>query len=156
MSITLIAALSENYCIGKDNTLPWHIPEDLKHFQELTVHKAILMGKKTYASLPKKPLPKRLNIVMTHDMTFPTEDNLVSVHSLEEAIDICQKQPETYIIGGATVYKQFMPYADTMELTKIHRTVDGDTFFPRFKRDEWYLINEEDHGIFSYLSYRRK
>ena len=160
--ISIIVAIAENYAIGKNNDLLWHIPADLKRFKQITIGHPVIMGKKTYVSLPKRPLPGRKNIVITDDPAdcFP---GCLMVHSIEEAMDQMKDEAESFIIGGASVYRQFLPHADQLYLTLVHKDFDGDVFFPEIDFREWQLVKQEDFPFdeqlgfsFSYGTYRRK
>lgn len=128
----MIAALSDNRVIGKENKLLWHIPEDFKRFKTITSGHPIIMGRKTYQSIGK-PLPNRSNIVVTRDTNF-TAEGCIIVHSLEQGLEEAKKinNEEIFIIGGGDLYKQGMNYADKLYLTIIHQKFDGDTFFPDY------------------------
>ena len=135
-SLALIVAMSKNRVIGRDGDLPWHIPEDLKHFRRNTVGHAIIMGRKTYDSIGR-PLPKRRNIVVTRQTGLMIEGCEV-VHSLEDALNLAyQQDSEPRIIGGATLYKAALPMTTRLFLTEVDQIVDGDTFFPDFDVDDW-------------------
>lgn len=140
-----IAAMSENHVIGKNNQLPWHLPADLRHFKNITTGHPILMGRKTYQSIGK-PLPNRINLILTHDKTFKADGCLV-VSSIEEALQSapCMGSEEVFVIGGAEVYKQLMPSIQRLYLTIIHHTFVGDAYFPQIKSQEWREIKREDH-----------
>jgi dihydrofolate reductase len=160
--ISIIVAVSENWGIGKDNELLWHIPADLKRFKKLTSGKTVIMGKKTWESLPRRPLPGRKNIVLTDDPKEIIADS-VTVYSIEEAIRSCESDGETFVIGGGSVYRQFMPVADRLYITHIHRTTPADVFFPEIDLNVWKVIEKEDvispekEGIsYSNLIYARK
>ena len=134
--IALIAALADNGVIGKDGDLPWHIPEDLKHFKAVTMGKPIIMGRKTFTSIGK-PLPGRTNVVLTRKEDFAA-DGVQVVHSLAEAFSAAQAEAEEImVIGGAQVYEEALPRADRLYLTYVHQTVEGDTYFPSFNEGEW-------------------
>lgn len=154
MSITLIAAKAANNCIGKDGQLPWSIPEDLKHFRNCTIGKTVLMGRKTWESLPVKyrPLPGRKNVVVSRDTTFRAEGAKV-FHDLTTALIDLSKE-EICIIGGSELFKQCLQLADTLELTEIHKVYEGDTFFPEINQDEWQVVGRDDHDEFSFLTYK--
>ena len=143
MHIVIIAAMAENRVIGKDNSLPWRLPEDLRHFRRLTIGKPIVMGRRTYESLGK-PLPGRRNIVVTADRHYPA-DGCAVVHSLEQALEETADAPEVMIIGGATLYAQALPRACRMHLTLVHRAFSGDVSFPEFDPSEWREVEREDH-----------
>ncbi|ASQ47242.1 dihydrofolate reductase [Legionella clemsonensis] len=135
-TISLIAAIDENYGLGKDNHLLCHLPADLKHFKALTMGKPIIMGKKTFTSIGK-PLPGRLNIVLSKQIK---KINGVEVaESLEKALALVTEVPEVMIIGGATVYQQALAKASTMYLTKIHHQFEADVFFPKFDETNWQV-----------------
>ena len=127
--ISIIAAVSDDMGIGKDNDLLWHIPEDLKRFKRLTYGKALIMGKRTWESLPLKPLPGRRNIVLT-DIPGECVDCSITAYSVEDALQKCQNEDEVFIIGGGTVYKQFIPLAKRLYITHVHKTRPADVFFP--------------------------
>ncbi len=160
MTISIISAIAENNVIGKDNDLIWHISEDLKRFKRITAGHTVIMGRKTYESLPFKPLPKRTNIVITRDKNLKLEGVLI-VSSPEEAIEKCKGEEEVFICGGASIYKHFLSIADKMYLTKLYHSFEGDTYFPEINYDNWNLIEKIDSGDkdkykFSFLDYVRK
>lgn len=150
MIISLIAALSQNHVIGKDNDLPWHLPDDMKYFMQTTNGHHCIMGRKNYDSIPAKfkPLPNRTNIVVTRQKNFNAPGCLV-VNSLDEAIAIAKNnnEDELFIIGGADIYKQSMPQMQRMYLTEIKALIDGDTFFPEFKKEEWQETKRTLHPV---------
>lgn len=157
MKITLIAAMSKNNVIGKDNSLPsWKIPGDLKRFKALTMGKPIVMGRKTFESLPGALLG-RLNVVLTRDPEW-TANGVSVVRSIEEAIDLAKSQvaSELMIIGGGEIYKQFLPYATHMELTVLNEDCEGDTYFPAFDPTRWKVTAQEDFERHSFISYTRE
>lgn len=132
VKISMIAAVAKNLAIGKDNKLLWHIPEDLKRFKELTKGHAVVMGNKTFESLGR-PLPQRTNIVIAKDENYKA-DGCVVVHSLDDAIEAAKKSEsdEIFIIGGGSIYAQFLPRADKLYITKVDKEFDGDVFFPAY------------------------
>ena len=134
--LSLIVAVAQNNVIGKDNKLIWHISEDLKRFKEITSGKTIIMGRKTFESLPGV-LPNRKHIIVTRDKNYKVNsDNVTIVHDLNALIDQYKKcDDEVFIIGGAEIYKQALPDADKLYLTKINNFFDGDTFFPEINYD---------------------
>lgn len=157
--LTIIAAASENNALGKDNDLVWHLPDDFKRFKAITTGHHIIMGRKTFESFPK-PLPNRTHIIITRQKDFNVPEGCVVVSSLKKAIDICPKDEESFIIGGGQIYKQSIDNADKIELTRVHTTIDADTFFPEIDAGKWKLINEEFHSKdekhqydFTYLTY---
>jgi dihydrofolate reductase len=143
MQISLIAAMDRKRVIGRGNQLPWHLPADLKHFKALTMGKPILMGRKTYASIGK-PLPGRVNIILTHDENFQAEGCIVA-HSLAEAHSTAGKIEELMVIGGSQLFEQALPLAKCMYLTFIDSDIPGDTFFPAWDSTEWQEISREHH-----------
>jgi dihydrofolate reductase len=128
--ISLIAAISENRVIGRDNALPWHIPEDLKRFKEITKGHPVIMGRKTYESIGRL-LPKRTNIIVTRDMGYMV-DGAVIVHSLNDALDIVANEGEVFIIGGGQIFEQAMKIANKLYLTIVHTEIEGDAYFPDY------------------------
>lgn len=162
MPISIIVAVAENNAIGKDNDLLWHISDDLKRFKKITTGHKIIMGKNTFLSLPVRPLPNRTSIVITDDQSDNYE-GCIMAYSIEDAIAKCGDGEECFIIGGGSIYTQFLPLADKLYLTKVKRAYDADTFFPEVKSDEWELIEQEDHIDeennslpFSFQTYIRK
>lgn len=143
MIITLIAAAAENNALGKDNDLVWHLPDDFKRFKKLTTGHTIIMGRKTLESM-NGPLPNRTNVVITRQKDY-TYEGCAIVHSLDEALAKCNQEEEVFIIGGGEIYKQAIDKADKIELTRVHTTVDADTYFPEIDIKKWQLTNEEHH-----------
>lgn len=147
----MIAAMSKDGLIGKDNALPWHLPEELKYFRTVTKGKPVIMGRKTFESIGM-PLPNRHNIILTHHKNFKAEGCTIA-HSTTEAIEAAKINlphfqnntalEEIMIIGGAKIYELFLPLANRLYITIVEGEFTGDTFFPKIKWDEWKL-NEED------------
>ena len=134
--LVVIAAVSLNGVIGRDGDLPWHLPEDLRHFRRNTVGHAIIMGRKTWESIGR-PLPRRRNIVVTRQRDLSIEGCEV-VHSLDEALALAhQEDAEPRVIGGASLYAEALPQATRLLLTEVQREVDGDTFFPAWRPEDW-------------------
>ena len=158
MSISIIVAIGENNEIGKNNDLLWHIPEDLKRFKKITTGNNIIMGRNTFQSLPKGALPNRTNIVIT-DNEEEKFENCVMAYSITEAVSKCDDDKENFIIGGGMIYKQFIDVADTLYLTKIHKSFDADIFFPEIDYSDWELIKKEEAKTsefeYSYLIYKK-
>ena len=148
--VTLIAAIDENSVLGKDNQLIWHLPEDLKRFKRLTTGHAIVMGRKTFESLPKA-LPNRHNIVVTRNQNY-SKEGVTVCHSLEAAIECAKNDDQPFVIGGGQVYEQAIELADVIELTKIHAQFEGDVFFPEIDLKKWSVEKEErmSHPDFEY------
>lgn len=141
--ITLIVAAAENNAIGKNNQMPWHLPNDFKYFKKNTLDHSIVMGRKTFESIGK-PLPERRNIVLTRDMRY-RNDEVDVANSLQEVINYCRDEREVFIIGGAEIFKQALPLADKILLTRVHASIDGDTFFPELPEYQWKLVSAEKH-----------
>ena len=141
--ILLIAAAAENNALGKDNQLVWHLPDDFKRFKQLTSGHHIIMGRKTFESFPK-PLPNRTHVVITRQKDYAPEGCIV-VHSMEKAVEICPKNEVVYIIGGGEIYALGMPFANKIELTRVHETFIADAFFPEINPTEWDLVTQEFH-----------
>lgn len=160
--LTIIVAAGENNAIGKDNQLIWHLKDDLQHFKKLTSGHHIIMGRKTFETFPK-PLPNRTHIVITRQKGYNVPDGVLVVDSLEKAIAITENDPQPFIIGGGEIYKQAMSMADKIELTRVHASFDGDTFFPVIDRTHWKEINNTLHKKddahdyeFSFITYVRR
>lgn len=142
MIVSLLVAASENNVIGKDNKLPWHLPNDLKYFKNLTWGMPILMGRKTFDSIGR-PLPGRNSIVITHNNDWQHQGVDV-VHSIKEAVEKAQSfgVKEIFVIGGAQIFKMSLPSANRIYLTRIHHQFEGDVFFPVISDNEWVLTSE--------------
>ena len=141
--ISIIVAIASNFAIGKDNDLLWHISKDLKRFKELTQGHFIVMVKKTYFSLPRRPLPKRTNMIIT-DIEGEEIDDCLMAYSIEDAISKMDNENENFIIGGGSIYSQFIEHANKIYLTRIKKDFEADTFFPDFSLDDWKLIEEKE------------
>ncbi|MEE2819658.1 MAG: dihydrofolate reductase [Planctomycetota bacterium] len=137
----LVVAITENNVIGLDGDMPWHLPADLKHFKDLTSGHAVLMGRKTYDSIGK-PLPNRLNLVITRSSEFKA-DGVTVVRSVDEAIAIA-KDTQLFVIGGSEIYALAMEYVKVMHVTRIHASIEGDTFFPTLNASDWNLLSTEN------------
>jgi len=143
--ISIIVAVAENYAIGKSNKLLWHLPADLKHFKQLTTGHAVVMGKRTFESLPNGPLPNRKNIVLTSIPSEGVTKEYFEADSLEDAIELCEHENEIFIIGGSTVYKQSIDKADAMYITWVHSEFVADAYFPEVDFSQWNEVSREDH-----------
>ena len=159
--VSLIVAMAKNRVIGLNNTLPWHLPADLKHFKELTMGHHIVMGRKTYESIGK-PLPGRTSVVVTRNPVYSVPGAVV-VNSLEAAISSCGDDEEIFVIGGAELYRQAITLADRIYLTEIDANIDGDAYFPEFTHSEWDELAREKHSQqeplpleFHFVTYRHK
>jgi dihydrofolate reductase len=143
MLINIIVSVSENWVIGKDNKLLWNLKDDLKRFKEITLNKPIIMGQKTFESLPNGALPNRNNIVLTYDKNFYADDTITAL-TISDALNKAKEfNEEVFIIGGGTIYKQFMEYTDKIYLTVVHTYIEGDTYFPELNESEWKLEFEK-------------
>jgi len=148
MKLSMIVALAQNRVIGRDNKLPWYLPNDLKYFKQVTMGKPILMGRKTFESIGK-PLPGRTNIVVTRNEQWQ-HDGVKVVHSLEEALTLAESiaeidgQTELMVIGGDQIYRSALASADRLYLTEVHAEVEGDAYFPEIDRDQWHEVGRED------------
>jgi len=147
--LAMVVAMSENGVIGKDGGLPWHLRSDLKKFKEITTAKPMIMGSNTWDSLPKKPLPGRLNLVLSRDLKFEADGGVIC-STLFEALEIAREHAveedseEICVIGGANVFAQLLPKADRLYLTVVHAEIEGDTHFPAIDLTQWTLQSQED------------
>ena len=137
----MIAAVAENNTLGKDNELVWHLPNDFKRFKALTSGHHIIMGRKTFKSFPK-PLPNRKHIIITRQKKYQAEGCII-VESIEEAINICPKDENSFIIGGGEIYTLGLPYTDKIEITRVHESFEADTYFPEINNKEWKIVSSE-------------
>lgn len=143
-AVSLIAAMSENRVIGRDGQLPWRLPDDLRHFKELTVDHTVIMGRRTFDEI-KRPLDNRRNVVITRNKEFRAQAVTV-VPSLKEALALGATEDEVFVIGGGEIFARALPLADRIYLTLVHAQVEGDTFFPPFEAGAWALASEEFHA----------
>jgi dihydrofolate reductase len=160
--ISIIVAVSEDWGIGKNNELLWHISEDLKRFKRLTTGNTVIMGKKTWESLPRKPLPGRKNIVLTDDPIEKITD-AVTAYSIEDALAKCEKTEEIFIMGGGSIYRQFMLIADRLYITHVHRKTPADIYFPEIDLKIWKTTEKEEFAVsetnpipYTYTIYERR
>ncbi|MEI9995516.1 MAG: dihydrofolate reductase [Rhizomicrobium sp.] len=152
--IVLVLAMADNGVIGADGGIPWRIPEDLKRFKALTMGKPIVMGRKTWESFPKRPLPGRTNIVITRDTAYAAGGAVV-VHSLDDALVRARAEApaEIAVVGGAEIYRAALPYADRIELTEVHVAAEGETRLPPFDASIWRETAREAHTTADGLRY---
>lgn len=141
-NLFIIAAMDKNQVIGKNNTLPWHLPADLKHFKKVTMGKPIIMGRKTFESIGK-PLPGRQNIILTRDKNYHATGCSI-IHSIDE-INKHTDAEEIFVIGGSEIFNQLLPFAQKLYLTFIDAQFDGESYFPKWQKNEWHEIYREDH-----------
>lgn len=166
MIISLIAAVSKNHVIGKNNDLPWHLPDDMKYFMQTTKEHYVIMGRKNYESIPEKfrPLPNRTNIVVTRRKDFHAPKCVV-VNSVEEGLTLAKQanQHELFIIGGSEIYELGLPLANRLYLTEIDAVIEGDTYFPEINKQEWKEVTRKHHDAdarhahpFDFVIYEKK
>ncbi len=141
--ISIIVAIASNYAIGKDNDLLWHISDDLKRFKRITSGHPVVMGKNTFFSLPFRPLPKRRNIVLT-DIAGEQIEGCEMAYSIDESIELMDAEQENFIMGGGSIYKQFMPLAQKLYITRVHQDFEADVFFPQIDEKLWKLVEKTD------------
>lgn len=160
-NVTIIAAAAENNVIGRNNDLIWHLSDDLKHFKNLTKGHHVIMGRKTFESIPKA-LPNRTNVVITRQKNYFAEGAIV-VNSIESALALCLDDNRPFIIGGGEIYRQAMALADCIELTRVHENFEGDTFFPNIDNVVWQEVWRENHDkddkhnyAFSFIRYKKR
>jgi dihydrofolate reductase len=156
--VVLVAAVAANGIIGASGRLPWHIPEELKHFKQLTLGHPVIMGRRTWESL-KGPLPQRENIVVTRTPGYEAPGAAVAA-SLEAALALCAGEPVAFVIGGTQLFKESLPIAAGMVLTEIQRDYPGDTWFPAWDRSQWKEAQREAHAAadgtrFDFVRYER-
>lgn len=160
-NISIIVAIAENFAIGKNNDLLFHLPNDLKRFKQITSGHTIIMGRNTLLSLPKWPLPNRRHIIIT-DKKDDDFTGCECVYSIEEAVEKVQSEEEAFVIGGGMIYKQFFPLAGKLYLTLVHKPFDADVYFPEVNYSEWEeaaredFYDEKNDFRYSYLDLVRK
>lgn len=163
MRVALVAAVAANGVIGAEGGMPWHYPEDLRHFKETTTGHPVVVGRRTYESIVARldgPLPGRTSIVLsTRDLDLP--DGAVHAPDVETALELARENclergvGTTYVVGGATVYEQFLDEADRLVITEIHEAHDGDTRFPEWDREAWREVERDDREDLSFVVYER-
>ncbi len=161
MNLAIIVATDKAGLIGKDNDLPWKLSADLQYFRRVTMGKPIIMGRKTYESIGR-PLPGRKNIIISSNKHYEAEGCDVC-HSVEQAVAACGDVEEAMVMGGASLYKVFLPYANKLYLTLVDALLEGDTWFPEWDRNDWSEISRQDHPAddkneypYSFIVYQRK
>ena len=160
--LSIIVAKAKNNIIGKENKLIWHLPEDLKHFKELTTGHTIIMGRKTFESLGRA-LPNRKHVVFSQNPDFKVDDeNVEIVHSMLQIQEYIENEEENFVIGGAMIYNLLMPYVTKLYVTQINKDFEGDTFFPKIDENVWKevsrekgLKNEENNLDYEFIMYER-
>jgi len=160
MIVSLLAAMAENRVIGRGGGLPWHLPDDLKRFKQLTPDHTVIMGRRTFDEI-KQPLTNRRNVVITRNRSL-TAKGVTVVPNLDEALALGATEREVFVIGGGEIFQVALPRADRLYLTVVHAMVEGDTFFPRFDENAWALeedvlhpADERHEYTFSFRTYRR-
>ncbi len=160
--LSIIVAIANNNVIGKDNKLIWHLPEDLKRFKKITTGHTIIMGRKTFESLGRV-LPKRKHVILCNDMELNIDnENVIVLEDISLLKEYIDSEEENFVIGGATIYKLLLPFAQKMYITKIDEDFVGDVYFPKINEEEWKIIQEEE-GIkneanpynYKYITYLR-
>ena len=142
--ITLVVAVADSGVIGRDNGLPWHLPEDLKRFKRLTMGKPMVMGRRTFESIGK-PLPGRQNIVVTRDTNY-RRDGVTVVHDVDGALRAAGDVPEIMVIGGAELFRALLPRAGRIHLTRVHGNIEGDVMWPALDEGDWVVVKRESHS----------
>ena len=156
--LVIIAAISDNNVIGKDNKIPWNIPEDLKRFRKLTIYCPVIMGRKTYDLIIKhsgEPLDKCINNVLTSRKNYKVRKGVQVFSSLDDVIFNNWQYNKCYIIGGESVYKEALPLTNYLEITRVHKEVEGDAFFPEVDYGNWILIDSKPKEGYTFESYER-
>jgi len=149
MTVTIIAAMTHNHVLGKNNDLPWDIPEDLAHFKKTTAGKTVIMGKNTFNSIVSrigKPLPKRRNVIIS--TTLPPQEGIEVYPSLQDALNATKDDAQVFIIGGAQLYKEAIDIADEMIISWVKQEYEGDVVFPQFDKNDWEVLDNDDRGTF--------
>jgi dihydrofolate reductase len=157
MPFSLICAVGDNNCIGIKNKLPWNIPEDLKHFKDLTMGNTVLMGQKTFESILGylgKPLPGRKTVIISNDENFTAPEGTRVMRSLDEVWEKL-KNENVFVCGGASIYAQTINRVDTLYITHVHQSPDGDVFFPEIDKNIWHETEREEHDGFSFVVYKK-
>ena len=158
MKTIIIAALSKNRVIGRDNAIPWHYPADLKHFRRVTGGHAVVAGRKTYETFQTRPLPQRLNFVVTRKPDYPVAAGVVVCASLAEVLQRARAlgREKLFVLGGGQIYEQALPLADEMILTHLPIKVEGDVYFPAWDEGEWERVERRGEGDLVFATYRRR
>lgn len=161
-TLSMIVAMAENRMIGKDNKMPWHLPDDLKYFKAQTLHKPIIMGRKTFESIGARPLPGRPNLVISRNVDFKA-DGVCVFNSVEKALETLKEYPEVVIMGGAQIYAQWINKVDQLYITEVKARPDGDAFFPEIDHQAWLEVSRQSHPAderhnyaFDFVHYKRR
>lgn len=160
--LMMIVAMAKNHMIGKDNKMPWHLPDDLKYFKAQTLNKPVIMGRKTFESLGSRPLPKRPNLVVSRNASFQA-DGIKVFDSVETAINSVKDVNEVVIMGGAQIYAQWINQVDRLLITEVETELDGDAYFPVIDHQAWYEVSREHHPqddkhtfAFDFVEYKKR
>ena len=145
MKNSIIVAISDNNVIGKDNALLWRLSADMRFFKEKTTGHHIIMGRKTFESLGNRLLPKRTSIVISRNADYQLPEGGILATSIENAIAKVKDETEAFFIGGEQIYKSALPFVDTLYITRVHHTFNGDAFFPEIDKSQWKLVSSEHH-----------
>jgi dihydrofolate reductase len=162
MIVSILAAVAENDVIGRENALPWRLSKDLKRLKSLTMGHHVFMGRKTFDSIGRKPLPGRTNIIVTRQRNFESA-GVITAGSIEEAIALSAGDDEVFNLGGAEIFRAGLPLTDRLYITQVHANVEGDTFFPEILPEEWAVTEREEYPAdekndypFAFLTYERR
>ena len=155
MKTIIIAALSENRVIGRDNAIPWHYPADMKHFRRVTRGHAVVAGRKTYETFQIRPLPQRRNFVLTRNPDYAVAEGVVVCTSLAEVLRRARGSEKLFVLGGAQIYALALPLADEMILTHLPIEVEGDAYFPEWDKGEWKRVKSHREDELVFATYRR-
>ena len=157
MKIIIIAGISQNNIIGDQNGIPWHYPADWKHFRQTTTGYPFVVGRKTFESFQRRPLPGRLNIVLTRKVDYQVPAGVLVFTNIEAALEHCSKlnSEKLFVLGGAEIYRQVLPIADEMVITHIPKVVNGDTTFPSWDTNSWQIIDKREADGLSFITYQR-
>ena len=158
MKVVIIAALSKNQVIGRNNGIPWHYPADMKHFRRTTRGHPVVAGRKTYESFQIRPLPHRLNLVLTRNPAYQADEGAIACQDLSQVLTIAQNHgaEKLFVLGGAEIYTLSLPLADEMILTHLPITVTGDAYFPEWDRNDWDITEEKRESDLVFATYRRR
>ena len=146
MKLSILAAVSENGVIGREGQLPWHLPDELKYVKRITMGHTLLMGRKTYESIGR-PLPGRTSIVVSRQLDYAPHPDVIVARDFARAVDVARKRDESecFVFGGASLYREALPQAQRLYLTRVHTEVEGDAFFPAFDEARWKCVAHERH-----------
>ena len=158
MKTVIIAALSKNWVIGRDNCIPWHYPADMKHFRHTTKGHPVVAGRKTYESFQVRPLPGRLNFILSRNPAYISDEGVIICQGLQQVITAARQRDaqKLFILGGAEIYNLALPLIDEMILTHLPIEVEGDAYFPAWDKNEWEVVEERPEEDLVFTTYRRR